>query len=728
MSAAGASLTASAHAATPPGFVLSTHDPAAKGFAPAFIGNGYLAGRQPVLGQGFGHVQLAGGGKPLAMQSEVQGLYAKTTKKDEGLIERRAALPTWSTLTYDDGSGPLLPGRGSERDYRQALDLRTGTLTTSFRWVSRGGRSTAVRYDVMTDRARPHAALVRLRITPRFSGRVTVTDVIDGAGAEYTAPVGTGHGAGRQWVDVRTRGLGVSATVASLLDGPGAAGAVGVGDRQSAAQRLTLSARAGKTYTFTKAVGVAVSSDHGRPATAGAPDDASPHVRAVGAARDEARRGYRRARRSSDAAWARLWASDIQVDGDARLQAQVRSAYFALLASVRDDTPWAPSPGGLSSDGYNGHAFWDSETWMYPSLLATAPALARQMLQYRVDRLPAAQTHARRTGLRGARYPWESALSGAEETPSCCNTGKYELHVSSDIALAMWQYWLATGDRSWLAARAWPVVSQIADYWVSRTHRNPDGTRSIDTVIGPDEYHEKVDDSIYTNVAARDTLRIARSIAGLTGHGAPASWARTAGALRILPAAPTTNVQPEFAGYKGDTVKQADVALLAYPWENPQPAAVTQAALDYYVPRTDPDGPSMTDAIHALLTSQLGTPGCAAFTFTKRSVDPFMRGPYEQFSEARTGGAFTFTTGAGGFLQEFLYGYSGMRWRGDRLVLDPSLPPQLSGVTLRAVHWRGRTVRVAITRAATTVTLLSGKLLRVETPAGTRPLEPGRPL
>src|SRR4029077_3835890 len=121
-----------------------------------------------------------------------------------------------------------------------------------------------------------------------------------------------------------------------------------------------------------------------------------------------------RVRRDSDAAWARLWRSDIVVAGDPRLQRQVRASFVALLARVRDDNPGAPSPGGLSSDGYNGHVFWDSETWMYPSLLATEPELARASLQYRADRLPAAYANAAATGWRGARFPWESALRGSE--------------------------------------------------------------------------------------------------------------------------------------------------------------------------------------------------------------------------------------------------------------------------------------------------------------------------
>jgi trehalose/maltose hydrolase-like predicted phosphorylase len=711
-----------ARAATPPGFVLSTTVPGGKGFAPAFVGNGYLAGRQPAAGQGFDRVPLAGSDKPLATQSEVQGFYAKTTKEKEGLIERRAALPAWSTLDYDDGSGRFVLGRGTIRDYRQQLDLRTGTLTTELTWTSRARRTVALRYDVTPDRAHPHGAFVRLRIVPRFSGTVSVTDVLDGAAAEHTAPVAVGHAGAHQWIDVRTRGLGVRATVASFLTGAGGdPRAVARKDRQTAAQRIRLAVRRGKVYTFTKAVGVAVSTD------ARAERTATPHARALAAARFEARRGYDRAHVASDAAWDRLWAGDIRVEGDARLQRQVRSAQFALFASVRDDTPWAPSPGGLSSDGYNGHVFWDSETWMYPSLLATAPELARQMLQYRIDRLGAARRYARATRQKGARYPWESALTGSEETPSCCNTGKYEIHVSADVALALWQYWLATGDRSWLTRRAWPVVQGIAEYWVGRSRPNPDGSRSIDGVIGPDEYHEKVDDSIYTNVAARDTLRIAASVARLAGRTPDPAWEQVAGALRT-PFDPVKGLHPEFAGYTGDTIKQADVTLLSYPWENPQPEAVTRADLAHYVPRTDPDGPSMTDAIHAIVTSALGTPGCAAFSFTERSVDPFMRGPYEQFSEARTGGAFTFTTGAGGFLQEFLYGYSGFRWRGDRIHLDPSLPPQLSGVTLRAVHWRGRTLRIAIGRQSTVVTLRGGRAVSVEAGATTTPLAPGQSL
>ena len=400
------------------GFVLATTTPGGPGMAPAFVGNGYLAGRQPFDGQGFAEVRLPGQADPLPTQSEVHGLYAlgipaaPPGSPPQPPVERRAALPAWSTLSYNDGSGAYALSRGQVAGYRQALNVHTGTLTTSLTWTSPAGRKVDLRYDVTPDRAHRRAAVVRLRMVPRFSGPVTVTDTLDGRAAELLDPKGTGHDSRRQWVDVASQGLGVRATEASTLVG-GPVHAVASGDPMTAKQAVDLDVRPGRTYTITKYVGVATGSD-----------SEHPHRRAKIASRDAAELGYLGLRRASDAAWARLWRSDILVSGDARLQRQVRASFFALLASVRSDTPWAPSPGGLSSDGYNGHVFWDSETWMYPSLLATEPTIARASLRYRFDRLRAARANATKTGGRGARYPWESALRGSEETPAFAKTGK----------------------------------------------------------------------------------------------------------------------------------------------------------------------------------------------------------------------------------------------------------------------------------------------------------------
>src|SRR3954471_5135353 len=204
-------------AQTDDGFVLSTTQPGGPGFAPAFVGNGYLAGRQPAEGQGFAEVALPGRTAPLPTQSQVEGFYAQVTAPDTGTIERRAALPAWSTLRYDDGSGPYSLDRGQVANYLQQLDVRTGTLTTSLDWTSPAGKTVRLRYDVTPDRARRHAAIERLQLTPQFSGTVTVTDVLDGSAAEFTEPEGTGHSGAVQSVDLKAEGLDVHATVASVL-------------------------------------------------------------------------------------------------------------------------------------------------------------------------------------------------------------------------------------------------------------------------------------------------------------------------------------------------------------------------------------------------------------------------------------------------------------------------------------------------------------------------------
>jgi hypothetical protein len=158
------------------------------------------------------------------------------------------------------------------------------------------------------------------------------------------------------------------------------------------------------------------------------------------------------------------------------------------------------------------------------------------------------------------------------------------------------------------------------------------------------------------------------------------------------------------------------------------PSEVEQEDLDYYVPRTDPAGPSMSDSVAAIDSAELNTPGCSSYVFTQRSVGPFIRDFFDQFSETNSGGAFTFMTGIGGFLQEFLYGYSGLRWTSGDVQLAPSLTGQLGGVVLHDLSWHGRRFTVAIGQRTTTVTLNSGAELPVETHGRLRHVGAGQTL
>ncbi|HTX09884.1 MAG TPA: glycosyl hydrolase family 65 protein [Solirubrobacteraceae bacterium] len=719
-----AGVAQAAPAANAGAFTLTANSPGGS-YAPTFTGNGMLGVRVPPSGQGY-----AAGTVPA--QSELAGFYAwpsgsPTVSQN---VQQRANIPTWSTLTFSDGGQQFtVPGPGVS-NWRQSLDLHTGVVTTNATWTAPDGHVTDLTYQVLTDRASQYVGLVRMQFTPQWSGTATVTDAIDGTADTTNNPLltsqvskGWNTAANQDWVTVQTVGTNIQATLASQLQtSPNIVATNTPTDQttdQSVGQQLSIPVTAGQTYTVTKYVGVESSQD--------ATDTVSA---AQGQATAAANTGWTSLLAANDAAWAALWHGWIEVLGNRTLATDVNASEFYLWSSTRDGVDWSVSPAGLSSNGYDGHIFWDAETWMYPTLLAQHPDLAAGMDAYRFQRLSQAEQHAAATGYAGARFPWESALDGTEQIPpppSINSEGLYEQHITADIALAQWQYYLVTGNRGWLATQGWPVLSGAATFWASRATLGSDGHYHIDGVTGPDEENPDVNDEVYTNVGAMRTLQDAVQAAHVLGMTPPASWSRIAAGL-VVPVNRGLNMHPEFAGYGGQLVKQADVTMLQYPWGYTMPSKLAQGDINYYVPRSDPGGPSMDDAINLIDTAALGTPGCSAYVYTERSYQPFIRDVFHQFSETRTGGAFTFMTGIGGFLQEFLYGYSGMRWNSSNVGLDPTLNSQIGGIVLHAVQWRGRTFQIAIGQQRTTVTLVSGAPLPVSTPGGLRVVRRGHPL
>ncbi|HEY1716250.1 MAG TPA: glycosyl hydrolase family 65 protein [Solirubrobacteraceae bacterium] len=712
---------AASSAAASGSFVLTATNPGTKaGYAPTFTGNGLLGVRVPPTGQGY-----AAGTVPA--QSELAGFYAKPTKpmKASDGVQQRANIPTWSTLTFADGGQPFSLNAGTTSGWRQSLDLHTGVITTSATWKAPDGHTTRLNYQVFTDRANAHLGLVQLTLTPQWSGTAAVTDEIDGSPATLSDEAGKGFDAATRqtFVDVKTQTLGVEAAIASRLQTSANVTATPTEADQTKAQtigqQISFPVTSGQTYTFTKFVGI---------------DDSQDTTTPVAAAQAEAATGaldgYDAALSANQAAWSALWNGRVDVLGNGTVATDVNASEFYLWSNTRAGVDWSISPAGLSSNGYDGHIFWDAETWMYPSLLAQHPDLAAGMDAYRFNRLTEAQQHATATGFSGARFPWESALDGTEQIPppvSVNSEGVFEKHITADIALAQWQYYLVTGDKVWLATQGWPVISGAADFWASHATRAADGSYHLDAVTDPDEENPNVNDAAFTNAGAKTTLQDALAAAQALGQAAPASWSQIAAGLNVPTAVKGgTRIHPEFSGYGGQLVKQADVTLLQYPWQLPMSPSVAQNDINYYVPRTDPMGPSMSDAVNEIDSSKLGTAGCSAYVYTQRSYQPFIRDVFHQFSETKTGGAFTFMTGIGGFLQEFLYGYSGLRWDPSDVRVAPSLNRQISGVVLHNLTWRGRTFEVSIGSHSTTVTLQSGDPLPLSTPSGAKTVSAGQ--
>jgi trehalose/maltose hydrolase-like predicted phosphorylase len=644
-------------------------------------------------------------------------------------VDYLAAYPTGASSPTEVAPSTV----GSMANYSQSLDMQTGTLTTSFDWTAPTGKRTSFAYSVNANRAVGHLGTVSVKVVPHWSGTATAVDEFDGQGVDHASTKDASVDGKNATLSetVITDGDLVTAAMSSALRVDSKAvptTALSAGSDGTAGQTASFPVEADHAYRITKYVGVASSVDTDRSLSAVTPQQA-----AITTATDAAAAGYARTVSANDKAWAALWSSDISIPGDSATTAQIHAAMFYLLESMRAGVTWSTSPGGLSSDGYNGHVFWDMETWMYPSLLAQYPDIAVGADTYRQKLLPEAEAAAATLStptqpIAGAKFPWESALTGNESIPPGNPEGKDEIHIDSDIALAQWQYYEVSGDTTWLRDKAWPVLRDIAQYWASRAVADPNGGYDINDVQGPDEYHDGVNNSVTTNAGAQTSLRIAVQAAKILAVPADPSWSTVADGLKI-PVDATAGIHPEYDGYSGQTVKQADVTLLQYPWAVPMPTSLAQNDLDYYAKVTDVNGPSMTDAIASIDTSQLGSAGCAAYTYMLRSADPFISAPFDQFHESRSGGAFTFTTGEGGYLQEFLYGFTGLRWGTDSIEIDPSLPPQLPGVDLTGLKWQGRTFDLSVGPRTTELRLRSGPALPVTVADGSvQTVRPGATL
>lgn len=688
-----------------------------------FVGNGYLGLRVPPRGTGYA---LTGepSGWPLYTPrydgAFVAGLYGHTP----GLADDRevaAAIPNWSTLTVGVGAETFSAATPAARitAFAQTRYLRCGLVRTTLTWTTSDGKATDLVYDVLTDRVDQHVGAVRLTLVPHWSGELTVTDLLDGAGARRLTPVDSGARGAGIGVGFRTEGTGVTGEVASVLR-TGHPTQPGPADALTAQQQSRFPVESGKSYEITKFVGVDTQLSSPDPAAA-----------ARDAAARAAAKGWADLLAGTAAAWRELWRGDIETPGAPEVQNWVRGALYSLYASTNPAQDNSISPVGLSSDGYAGAVFWDADIWMFPALLHFAPQLAKSVVDYRYKTLPAARANAAQLGLRGAFYPWTSASRGAlaechSWDPPHCLT---QIHLQGDISLAAWQYYLATADTGYLRERGWPIMRDLAEFWASRVTPNDDGSYSIDNVAGPDEYSNGVRDGAYTNAVAASALRNATRAAELLGAPAPPEWVAIADHLRI-PFDAERQIFAQYDGYRGTPIKQADTVLLIYPLEWPMSQEVSAKTLEYYAEHTDPDGPAMTDSVHAIDAATIGVPGCTTNTYLERAVRPFVRAPFGQFAEARGtkagvedalagAPAFTFVTAAGGFLQTFTSGLLGLRQRAEELRVDPMLPPELStGVRLRGMNWQGRTFDAELGPEQTRIVLRDGAEMRVRTPTG----------
>jgi trehalose/maltose hydrolase-like predicted phosphorylase len=383
-------------------------------------------------------------------------------------------------------------------------------------------------------------------------------------------------------------------------------------------------------------------------------------------------------------AWDELWKSDIIIEGDDQSQQDIHSMLYHLYSFSREGSANSPSPMGLSGLGYNGHVFWDTELWMYPSYLVLHPEMAKGMVEYRFQRLDAAKKNAFNHGYKGAMFPWESAASGVEETPVWALSGPFEHHITACVGLAAWNYYCVTQDKDWLKERGWPILKEVADFWASRVERNGPGAYDIKNVVAADEWAENIDNNAWTNGAAKATIQNAIAAAKLLNIKSDPDWANVAVNIPILKF--PDGVTKEHATYHGEGIKQADANLLSYPLKEVTDPAAIKKDLEYYSTRVPNEGtPAMTQAIFTLLYARLGD-GAKAFHFFQDAYLPNLNPPLRVIAETKGGTNPYFATGAGGIIQSVLMGFGGLEITPQGITqVKSALPPHWKKLTITGV-------------------------------------------
>jgi trehalose/maltose hydrolase-like predicted phosphorylase len=464
-------------------------------------------------------------------------------------------------------------------------------------------------------------------------------------------------------------------------------------------------------------------------------------------ARDELglaqRAGWRGVVGAHETAWASRWlCSDVTIAGDPEAQHALRFALYHLNSAANPaDERVSIGARALTGDDYHGHVFWDTEIFLLPFYVLTWPEAARSLLMYRYHTIDGARAKAAEMGWRGALYAWESADTGAEMTPEqvigpdnqvvTVSCGKQEQHISADVAYAVWQYWQATADEDFLLRAGAEMLLETGRFWASRASLEADGHSHIRGVIGPDEYHEHVDDNAYTNVMGRWNIRRALDVAALLRERWPARWASLAGRIGLADAelrdwrnvAETiatgldleTGLFEQFSGYfdledvdlkdyagrtmpmdlvlgrertrETQVVKQADVVALLglLPEEFDGDSAAKN--FRYYEPRCS-HGSSLSPAMHGLVAARLGDIVSALRFFRQTAAI--------DLSDAKVGSAGGIHIAAlGGIWMLSVFGFAGLSLQNDGISIDPRLPAGWHSVTFR-VQWRGRRLKVKI--------------------------------
>lgn len=528
-----------------------------------------------------------------------------------------------------------------------------------------------------------------------------------------------------------------------------------VDDRRKIHAKIQLDIPKGETARVEKISTVHSSRDLEYTGSGKEPDKETVYANGLENLKEAECKEYRTLLQESKEVWEAIWKKqDIVIDSrEDDAQVAVRFALYHLQIMVRkEDNRVGIGAKALSGEGYKGHSFWDTETFIFPYFQMTEPEVARTLLEFRYKGLYGARKKAKENGYKGAMYPWEAAwISDGEVTPyvigvnvhtgepMICLTGVIEQHITSDIIFALWQYYTATGDQDFMDRYGYEMIIETARFWNSRLEWiEENGRYEIRDVIGPDEYKEHVDNNAYTNYMAHANMRLAVQVIGLICgerkdlYGKMQKLMQEEGTsleqleielkdklekLYLPQPDEKTGIIPQFDGYFG--LKEIDLSAYKkasvvgtiyndYSFEDVQNMqAGKQADIvellyqmeDITTPENKAENyayyeartlhdSSLSKAIHSITACDLG--------MDKEAYDMFMSAAFTDLGqEMKSSDAGIHSANMGGVWQDVVMGFGGVRIHDGHLRIRPNCPKQWEKFTY-PIYWKGNKLDVTV--------------------------------
>jgi len=638
---------------------------------------------------------------------------------------------------------------GELRHHERVLDMQAGTLTREVEWASPAGRAVRVRSVRMVSLTQRAIAAVRYEVevldgpallvvqselvaNEQLPARAEADPRVEAALTDPLLSEQHGTHDNGAWLIHQTRqsGLRVAAAMDHEVEGPAKLKVTSEATEDIGRTTVITRLQPGETLTIIKYLAYGWSARRSQPAL-------HDQVRAaLAAARFTGWDGLLAEQRGYlDAFWT---TADIEIDGDAELQQAVRLAIFHVLQAGARAERRAIGAKGLTGDGYDGHTFWDTETFSLPVLSFLAPEAAADALRWRQSILPLAYERAEQLGLAGAAFPWRTIRG--QECSGYWPAGTAAFHINADIADAARRHVAATGDTVFEREVGLELLVATARLWRSLGHHDSSGSFRIDGITGPDEYTAIVDNNVYTNLMAQLNLRVAADTAAKHRRAAlalgvnaeeMASWRDAAKAMTI-PFDEVLGVHPQSEGftqhqhwdfentppehyplllhvpyfdlYRKQVVKQADLVLAMVLRPDVFAPDQMERNFAYYEAITVRDSSlsACTQAVIAAWTGHLDL----AFDYLAEAalvdVNDLAGNSDHGMHIASMAGTWT----------AVVTGFGGMQCDAEGLRFAPRLPPALSRISF-GLNWHDRQLRVEIRQEEAEYRLVGGAPMRL---------------